>query len=147
MLRRNEEWNEEYGIASVSIYDTKLGNIATGLAICSAEDKDMKSKLTGLEIATRKAEIALLKQYRWHTKNELNTLIKFEKSIKDCKHYNEDFQIECILRNKIQELKLDVAFYEESIERLKESLQAYIEAKGKLYHALRERRKNKIKGE
>ena len=146
MLRREEIWNEEYGIASVTIYDTKLDFEVNGVAICDEEDKDMQSKLTGLEIATRKAEIRLLKQYRWHTMNELDALIKFEKSIKDCKYYNEHFQIECILRNRIKELQLDKAFYEESIKSLKESLQAYLSAKAKLYHNLRERR-NKNKGE
>ena len=144
MLKVTQEtWDEENGIAIVSILDTSLGREFTGTAHCGEEDKDMQSKLTGSNIAYRRAEIEHLRYLKKYYTIKYKTLLNFQSEISNCKYYNPEFQIESILGKKIKALDEAVAFLTRRLEIEKEALAEYLKNKSELYQKIREGRKTK----
>lgn len=82
------EWIEDTG--TTICYLTEKNNTFIGTAYCSDKDQDMKSRLTGETIAHYRANIARLKDKISKLSIEYKTLINFQKSIKDCKYYDEN---------------------------------------------------------
>lgn len=143
MLNQEITWNEELGITTAILKDTTYNEVFVGTAKCCEEDLDMKSKLTGSDIAWRRAYIKYLKNLKKESSIQLKTLSDFQKSIKNCRYYNEDFQIENMLSKKIKEFENKVKYYQTKIKIESESLTAYINAKDKIYQKIRENRNKK----
>lgn len=143
MLKENILWDEDLGLATATIVDTTHGEVFTASAMCSPEDSDMKSKLTGQEIAWRRAYIKYLQYLKNYYGVQYKALNDFQKNIQNCKHYNSDFQIEQLLS---KEVKLTYNTYinlREKVKCEKKALNSYISNKAEVYHKYRERRINK----
>lgn len=140
MLNQEIIWNEELGVATAILKDTAYNEVFVGMARCCEDDLDMKSKMTGSDIAWRRAYIKYLKNLKKESNIQLKALSDFQKSIKNCKYYNEDFQIENMLNKKIKRLENKVKYYQIKIKNESESLTAYINAKDKIYQKIRENR-------
>ena len=143
MIKYDTQWDEETGLATAKITDTTYGEVFVGMAICGEEDLDMKSRLTGQEIALRRASIQHLKYLKNLFYTKLITLTNFKKQIENCKHYNPEFQIENLLNKELKELNETVVFLRTRLKAEKESLQNYIKAKAEIYQKIREGRKEK----
>lgn len=147
MLKENFLWYEDAGLAVVEITDPVSGTTFVGQAMCSPEDWDMKSKLTGQEIAWKRAYIFYLQYIKNRAYIEYQTLNNLEKNVKNCKHYNKEFQIENLLSKQVNSARNQYYYFKERIKAEKKSLQKYIEAKAEIYQKIREGRNNKAKGE
>lgn len=143
MIKYDTYWDEEKGLAVAKVIDTTHDEVFIGTAICSEEDSDMKSQLTGQEIAYRRAYIEYLKYLKHYYKIQYKTLRDFQKNVENCKYYNPEFQIESLLSKNVRQLKNTLATVTAHVKVEQKSLQAYIEAKAKIYQKIREGRKNK----
>ena len=143
MIKYETQWDEESGLATAQVIDTTLGEVFVGTAFCSEEDQDMKSRLTGQEIALRRAFIEHIKYLKRLYSVKYNTLKNFKKQIEGCKHYNSEFQIEMILERELKELGEQVAHLRCKLEVEKSHLREYIRAKAEIYQKIREGRKAK----
>ena len=137
------DWNKETGEATVTITDLHYNKNFIGKALCCSEDKDMCSRLTGLEIANRRAFILYLKEQKKKCMLEYEALKRFQNSVKNCKYYNEEFQIERKLLKELSRYENTILFLKEKISVENKKLKEYIEAKEDLYKKVREGRNNK----
>ena len=103
----------------------------------------MCSRLTGLEIANRRAFILYLKEQKKKCVLEYEALKRFQNSVKNCKYYNEEFQIERKLLKELSRYENTILFLKEKISVENKKLKEYIEAKEDLYKKVREGRNNK----
>lgn len=143
MIKYETQWDEETGLATAKVIDTTLGEVFVGTAFCSEEDQDMKSRLTGQEIALRRAIIEHIKYNKRLYSIKYKTLNSFKKQIEGCKHYNPEFQIESLLEKELKELKEQLAYFRCKLEVEKSGLREYISAKAEIYQKIREKRKAK----
>ena len=143
MIKYETQWDEETGIATAQVIDTTLGEVFVGTAFCSEDDQDMKSRLTGQEIALRRAIIEHTKYNKRLYSIKYKTLLAFKKQIENCKHYNPEFQIESLLNKEIEELSKQVTYFKNKLDIEKSALHEYISAKAKIYQKIREGRKAK----
>lgn len=137
-MKTEYNWIEDPGISIC--YLTEKNNVYIGVAECSEQDQDMKSKLTGSRISFLRAYIDRCKTKLQKLTEEHKTLTNFYKSIKDCKYYNENHQIETILMKKIGNLETEINYYDELLDFTKYELNAFLNEKAKLYKKLRENR-------
>lgn len=95
-MKKNDviySWDEEAGVASCILNDGRF--ICTGIAICDAEDFDMKSEKTGCQIAFFRAEIDYYKHLRdYEIKPVLDALKHLQSTIILSKNYNKDGYVE-----------------------------------------------------
>ena len=140
MLKENILWDENLGLAIATITDTTHGEVFTATAMCSPEDSDMKSKLTGQEIAWRRAYIKYLKYLKNYYSAQYKALNNFQKTIQGCKHYVPEFQIETLLRKEVKACYNTYIGLKEKINAEKQSLNQYISTKAEVYRKIREKR-------
>lgn len=143
MLKENILWDENLGLAIATITDTTHGEVFTATAMCSPEDSDMKSKLTGQEIAWRRAYIKYLKYLKNYYSVQYKALNDFQKNIQNCKHYNPEFQIENLLHKEIQLVYNTYIQLKKKVAAEKQALNQYISKKAEIYDKFRERRAHK----
>lgn len=137
-------WEQETGIASCTIRYKDF--IFTGYAMCSPEDEDMKSKLTGQDIAYRRALIKYLIHVRdCELKPAIAALKQYYYTMKHSKYFKEN-SYEIIRFNK------HLKSYEENLQSIKEeileekiALQRLILTKDAYYNKIREKRKKEGK--
>lgn len=132
-------WDEEQGIATCIIREGKHQFV--GEAKCAEEDKDMKSQITGGQIAYHRALI----KYYLYLKNEeilpaLKVLKQFYNTINKSKNFNEKSYENKMLRRQIRmrETQLEITNNLLSIE--KQELKDYLAAKEKLFKLMRRNR-------
>lgn len=132
-------WDEESKCATCIIQE---GNETFyGLATCHPDDEDMMSKTTGLEIATRRAEIKYYKYLRNTIKIKLSSLNQLYYSIKHSKKFNEKSYENRMLQRQINLIKNDLTTTNEMIVSEQQNLRAYIKSKDIFYKATRAKRK------
>lgn len=136
-------WDEESKCATCIIQEGD--ETFYGLATCHPDDEDMMSKTTGLEIATRRAEIKYYKYLRNTIKIKLSSLNQLYYSIKHSKKFNEKSYENKMLQRQIHILNHKLATIKENIVIAEENLKMYIDSKDKFYQTIRARRGNRVK--
>ena len=106
-------WDEESKSATCIIQEDN--ETFYGLATCHPDDEDMMSKTTGLEIATRRAEIKYYKYLRNTIKIKLSSLNQLYYSIKHSKKFNEKSYENRMLQRQIHILNHKLATIKENI--------------------------------
>lgn len=131
-------WDEESKCATCIIQDKN--QTFYGLATCHPDDEDMMNQNTGLEIATRRAEIKYFKYQRNILKIKLNTLHQVYNSMKDSKKFNSKSYESRMLRKQIFILNSELDVVKEIIANLQENLTTYINLKDEFYQGIRKNR-------
>ena len=139
-------WDADSGIATCELWDAD-GNMHVGTAVCHADDADMMSEKTGLDIARRRAEINAYKAYKYKLQNELGALKQLYYSMKHSSKFNPKSYENIMLQRQIKLKEEDIATVKDMIlgERIK--LKIYIAEKDALYKQLRKLRAKKNKAE
>ena len=136
------DWDPELGIAKVTIFDSH--NIGyTGYAYCAEEDKDFKSKLTGLHLAEYRANIKKVQQEIQYCQERLNGLKAVYYSVIDSKGYDKNNVVSKRLYKHMKMTESELDFWKSLYRSGKNHIHASIKEKDKLYKRLRENRKLK----
>ena len=132
-------WDESSGTAKC-IVNYKNAKI-TGVAICHPDDKDMQSKLTGQEIAKRRAKIECyvhIKENEILPKIEiLNHLLG---TMAHSKNFNQKSYEAKRIRAELQNLKDDLATINEELAEEKVGLKLFLTQKDAFYKQIRTKR-------
>lgn len=119
-------------------------NIYTGRARCHPDDVDMSSKLTGQDIAYKRAVINAIKEEIKNMKTELKILQSFYNTVIQSKKANHKCYVLYRLQKEIKELQIEIDTLIEQKTLIIAGLSATIAAKDGLYVKLRKLRgKNK----
>ena len=130
------EWHNDEGVA-VCVLQYKTMTI-TGLAQCHPDDEDMKSKLTGETIAELRAVIKLWQFIRdFEITPQLKSLKQLYYSMNHSKYFDPRSYEAKMLYRQIKLLEEDLVAIKEEIQRSKDELKAYLEAKEKDHEKLR----------
>ena len=70
------KWDADTGTAYCAIWDAD-GHMHEGTAVCHADDADMMSEKTGLDIARRRAELSAYKAFKYKLEIEYDG-VKFK---------------------------------------------------------------------
>lgn len=132
-------WDEDAGIATCVI--NYKDNVYFGSAACHPDDQDMISRLTGQEIAYRRARIEYLISVR---DNELKPGIKALKHLSGTmvhsKKFNPKSYENLSLQRELQNLENDLTAIQEEIIEERVALKRYILTKDEYYKKIRQRR-------
>lgn len=133
-------WDEDSGIAQCELEEN--GKKFVGIAKCAKDDQDMKSHLTGEEIALHRAQI----KYYTHIRDneiipQLNILKQFYYSINLSSKYNKNSYENKKLLKLIEAKKDELEIIRNMIYITKKDLHEYLEAKEKLFKLMRRNRK------
>jgi hypothetical protein len=133
-------WHEDPGIAMCEIY---YGNLTfTGSAVCHPDDQDMKSKLTGENLAEMRAMVAYLRHIRDNElRPQLKILYQLYYSMKDSKQYTKRSYEARMLYRQINLLEKDLADVRAEIKNLKELERNYISLKDNQHELIRNKRR------
>lgn len=131
-------WDEESKCATCIIQDKN--QTFYGLATCHPDDEDMMNKNTGLEIATRRAEIKYYKFQRNTLKIKLSSLNQLYNSIKNSQKFNPKSYESRMLKRQIFILNSELDIIKEIIANLQENLTTYINLKDEFYQGIRKNR-------
>lgn len=136
----NFAYDEENGITTCTLQDTKH-NTYIGEARCHPDDVDMKNKMTGSEIAYRRAYIKFLKHMR---DTEFVPQLSILKHMYSCMEQAADFNPK---DNNIRLMKRAIDNYSAAVDMIRSAirderndLHTYMTDKAKLYKLIRERR-------
>lgn len=132
-------WDEERGIATCIL---KIDNKEfKGMAFCHPEDKDMQSRLTGIQIAEFRA---LIEAYRFRRDYELKPALRALEQYYYSMNRSKDFDPRSY---EAKRLYNHISMYREELEAIKEqitalqlNLRTYLTAKDGVYQALRRQR-------
>ena len=130
------KWNEtiRYAKCIIKYNDNEF----MGEAWCHPDDKDMMSKLTGLNIAEMRATIKVLQ----HIKNnevrpQLKVLLQLYNTMKTSKHFNKkSYEMSMIFR-RINALQNELDTTQKEIATLSQTLREYIAQKDKDHAIIR----------
>ena len=133
-------YDEETGVTTCTLQDTKR-NTYIGEARCHPDDVDMKNKMTGSEIAYRRAYIKYLKHVR---DTEFVPQLSVLKHMYSCMEQAADFNPK---DNNIRLMKRAIDNYSAAVDMVREAirderndLHTYMTDKAKLYKLIRDRR-------
>ena len=136
----NFAYDEETGVTTCTLQDTKR-NTYIGEARCHPDDVDMKNKMTGSEIAYRRAYIKYLKHVR---DTEFVPQLSVLKHMYSCMEQAADFNPK---DNNIRLMKRAIDNYSAAVDMVREAirderndLHTYMTDKAKLYKLIRDRR-------
>lgn len=136
----NFAYDEETGVTTCTLQDTKR-NTYIGEARCHPDDVDMKNKMTGSEIAYRRAYIKYLKHMR---DTEFVPQLSILKHMYSCMEQAADFNPK---DNNIRLMKRAIDNYSAAVDMVREAirderndLHTYMTDKAKLYKLIRDRR-------
>lgn len=135
-----EDWNNELGLAQCIITDKSNGITFKGYgkAQCHDEDEDFKSHMTGMYIATCRAQIDILRQKRdYDMKPGLMALKHLQSTMINSKLYNPTSYESQRLTSEIMNMEKEIEYLNSNIQDLKEGLKIYLEHKEALYQNLR----------
>lgn len=141
----NFAYAEETGVTTCVLQDTKR-NIYTGEARCHPDDVDMKNKMTGSEIAYRRAYINFLKHVR---DTEFVPQLAVLKHTYSCMEQAFDFNPKDnnarLMRRAIDNYSAAVDMIRAAIRDERNDLHTYMTDKAKLYKQIRARRAEQAK--
>lgn len=133
-------YDEETGVTTCTLQDTKR-NTYIGEARCHPDDVDMKNKMTGSEIAYRRAYIKFLKHMR---DTEFVPQLSVLKHMYSCMEQAADFNPK---DNNIRLMKRAIDNYSAAVDMIRAAirderndLHTYMTDKAKLYKLIRDRR-------
>ena len=136
----NFAYDEETGVTTCTLQDTKR-NTYIGEARCHPDDVDMKNKMTGSEIAYRRAYIKYLKHMR---DTEFVPQLSVLKHMYSCMEQAADFNPK---DNNIRLMKRAIDNYSAAVDMIRAAirderndLHTYMTDKAKLYKLIRDRR-------
>lgn len=136
----NFAYDEENGITTCTLQDTKH-NTYVGESRCHPDDVDMKNKMTGSEIAYRRAYIKYLKHVR---DTEFVPQLSVLKHMYSCMEQAADFNPK---DNNIRLMKRAIDNYSAAVDMIRSAirderndLHTYMTDKAKLYKLIRDRR-------
>ena len=136
----NFAYDEETGVTTCTLQDTKR-NTYVGEARCHPDDVDMKNKMTGSEIAYRRAYIKYLKHMR---DTEFVPQLSVLKHMYSCMEQAADFNPK---DNNIRLMKRAIDNYSAAVDMIRAAirderndLHTYMTDKAKLYKLIRDRR-------
>ena len=136
----NFAYDEETGVTTCTLQDTKR-NTYVGEARCHPDDVDMKNKMTGSEIAYRRAYIKYLKHMR---DTEFVPQLSVLKHMYSCMEQAADFNPK---DNNIRLMKRAIDNYSAAVDMIRaeirderNDLHTYMTDKAKLYKLIRDRR-------
>ena len=136
----NFAYDEETGVTTCTLQDTKR-NTYIGEARCHPDDVDMKNKMTGSEIAYRRAYIKYLKHMR---DTEFVPQLSILKHMYSCMEQAADFNPK---DNNIRLMKRAIDNYSAAVDMIRAAirderndLHTYMTDKAKLYKLIRDRR-------
>jgi len=132
-------WDEKNGIASCII--TYKDRSFVGIATCHPEDEDMKSSLTGQQIAEHRATIEYLKFIRdCEIKPELKSLNQLYFTMAHSKKFNPKSYENKRLQTSIHMAKSDLEAVNKMIDNERKKMYQYINQKEAIYRLLRSKR-------
>lgn len=141
----NFAYDEETGVTTCALQDTKR-NIYVGEARCHPDDVDMKNKMTGIEIAYRRAYINFLKHVR---DTEFVPQLAVLKHTYSCMEQAFDFNPKDnnarLMKRAIDNYSAAVDMIRAAIRDERNDLHAYMTDKAKLYKQIRARRAEQAK--
>lgn len=133
-------WDEESGTATVILYDRD--NAFVGIATCHPDDMDMKSEMTGMEIAHSRALINAYKHFR---DTEVIPAIKALRHIIGCYANGEKYDLKSneafLIKRQLQDYETDLEVIREAIKAQKMALHKYLKDKETFYNRVRNNRK------
>lgn len=125
-----------------TLTDTK-NNVYIGIADCHPEDKDMQNRLTGEEIAYRRAYINYLKALRDTTVPKLEVLQHLYSCMAQAADFNpKDNNVRLLVR-AINDYSAGVDMLRQAVRDERDALHAYMVDKAALYKSIRVWRKTK----
>ena len=134
------DWDEEEKIAHCWIKGSN-GRLFYGEATCHPDDYDMVSKITGQEIAFRRAKMEMLRDQR---DNDIKPRLAALKHLYGCMSHSSNFNPESyentMLQRQIRLLEFDLTTVKEMIQYERKSLSDYIQKKDQMYNSVRRRR-------
>ena len=133
------EWKPESGVAICTIFDSD-GASHIGMAKCHADDADMMSEKTGLEIAHQRATIEAYKAYKKKCSIELKALKQLYYSMKHSKKFNSKSYESIMLYRQMKIKEEDIAAVNSLISVTKMNLKMFISQKDAFYKTVRQRR-------
>lgn len=145
MIQYETQYDEVTMTASVTIIDTKKHKRFTAKAQCDPSDKDMASEHTGLEIATRRAQIKLYEDYRETAQTKVSILYHLIDCMKRSKKYNPHSYEAQMLRRQLKIQEEEKKIIEDLIKMEKIDLENYIKEKDEFYKSVRKLREKQDK--
>lgn len=134
------DYNEETGITVCHISDNK-NNTFTGIANCHDDDRDFMSRLTGCEIAFRRAKIEQLRFIRENDlKPRLAALEQLYYSMNRSSQFDEKSYPNRMLQRQIRLIKFDLTTINEMLAYERQGLKSYISQKDDFYKKTRKMR-------
>lgn len=138
-------YDEKTGVTICTLKDTKR-NTYIGEAHCHPDDTDMKNKMTGSEIAYRRAYIKFLKHIR---DTEFVPQLAVLKHTYSCMEQANDFNPK---DNNVRLMKRAIDNYSAAVDMIRAAirderndLHTYMTGKAKLYKQIRTRRAEQAK--
>lgn len=133
-------YDEENALATAIIYTPK-GKIFIGTAQCHPEDMEFANKLTGQEIAYRRASLNFLKDVRDNElKPEIKALNAYLYSINKGKYFDKKNPMVKILYRNITQREEELEMINDMIDNERSQLIEYLKSKDDLYARLRKSR-------
>lgn len=133
-------WDEEARIAQCEIQDEK-GRCFIGTATCHEEDLDMMNKMTGYEIAYRRAKIESIVGIRdLDIKPALAVLKQHYYSMAHSSQFNPKSYEAKMLFKHIRSLEFDLTTIKEMLAYERQDLKDYINEKDAFYKKVRAKR-------
>ena len=140
ILEANVAFADDIGVTTCALKDVK-NNIFIGEAHCHPDDMDMMNRLTGSEIAYRRAYIKFLKHMR---DTEFVPQLSILKHMYSCMEQAADFNPK---DNNIRLMKRSIDNYSAAVDMIRAAirderndLHTYMTDKAKLYKLIRDRR-------
>ncbi len=130
------KWDADTGTAYCAIWDAD-GHMHEGTAVCHADDADMMSEKTGLDIARRRAELSAYKAFKYKLETELGALKQLYYSMKHSSKFKPDSYENIMLHRQMKLKEEDLATVKEIITTERIKLKVYIAEKDALYKQLR----------
>ena len=136
-------YDKEAKTASVQLIDTKRDKKFYGFAACNPVDEDMANEFTGLEIATRRAQIEMYKDFKEETRIKLSILMHLQDCMEHSKKYNEKSYEATMLRRLIAAQESDLDIINNLIQMEKDDLSQFMKDKDEFYKGIRKLRQDK----
>lgn len=135
----NLVWDKEKMEAKCTI-ELPSGTLTT-VAKCHPDDYDFVNEFTGCEIASRRMSIKILQIHKHELNSRLSALNQLYYSMKHSKRFNEKSYENKMLQRQINMVKQDIQTIKEMIEKERNNLKSYIDAKDDFYKKVRTNRK------
>ena len=138
----NFAYDEQSGITTCTLTDTK-NRTYVGTARCHPEDKDMQNRLTGQEIAYRRAYLTYLKYLRDINLPKLEVLRHTYSCMEQAFDFDPKDNNARLMRRAISDYAAGVDMLREAIKDERNALHTYMVDKAAMYKSIRDWRKTK----